>query len=180
MRGKYLLYGTLAAGLTLFVWQTISQVALPWHEATIKAFTNNGAVIDAIRANSSGNGVYVAPQGLVAAVSFTPDLADKTKAMGGNLVKQAGIDLVVALILCVLVGRIGVGRKRDTALTLALAALAAGIMKEISDWNWYGFSASYASVNVIDLVIQFALAGAVIAWFYKREMQGTAASAGGV
>jgi hypothetical protein len=180
MRGKYLLYGTLAAGLTLFVWQTISQVALPWHEATIKAFTNNGAVIDAIRANSSGNGVYVAPQGLVAAVSFTPDLADKTKAMGGNLAKQAGIDLVVALTLCVLVGRIGVGRKRDTALTLALAALAAGIMKEISDWNWYGFSASYASVNVIDLVIQFALAGAVIAWLYKREMQGTAATAGGV
>jgi hypothetical protein len=104
-------------------------------------------------------------------------LADKTKAMGGNLVKQAGIDLVVALILCVLVGRIGVGRKRDTALTLALAALAAGIMKEISDWNWYGFSASYASVNVMDLVIQFALAGVVIAWLYKREMRGTTATA---
>jgi hypothetical protein len=170
MRAKYLFYGTLAAGLTLFVWQMISQVVIPWHEATIKPFTNNGAVVDAIRAGTSGNGVYYSPQGLVAAVSFTPDLADKSTAMAGNLMKQAGIDLVVALTLCIVVARIGVGRKRDTAPTLALAALAAGIMKEISDWNWYGFSASYASVNVMDLVIQFALAGAVIAWIYKRQM----------
>ena len=178
MRGKYLLYGTLAAGLTLFVWQTISNVALPFHEMTIKPFTNNAAVVEAIRAGISGNGVYFAPQGLVAAVSFTPDMADKTKAMGGNLVKQAVIDLVVALLLCILVARIGVGRKRDTALTLALAALAAGILKELSDWNWYGFSASYATVNLIDLAIQFALAGIVIAWLYKREMRGVPVASG--
>ena len=178
MRGKYLLYGTLAAGLTLFVWQTISNVALPWHEMTIKPFTNNATVVDAIRANTSGNGVYASPQGVIAAVSFTPDMADKTTAMGGNLMKQAVIDLVVALVLCILVARIGVGRKRDAALTLGLGALAAGILKEMSDWNWYGFSASYAVVNLIDLVIQFALAGIVIAWLYKREMRGEAVAGG--
>jgi len=172
MRGKYLLYGTLAAGLTLFVWQTISHVALPWHEATVKPFTNNAAVVDAIRANTSGNGVYASPQGIVAAVSFTPDMADKSKAMGGNMAKQVVIDLVAALILCVLVARTAVGRKRDTALTLGIAGLAAGIITELSGWNWLGFSASYAVVNLIDLAIQFALAGIVIAWVYKREMQG--------
>ena len=175
MRGKYLLYGTLAAGLTLFVWQTISNVALPFHEMTIKPFTNNAAVVDAVRAGTSGNGVYFAPQGLVAALSFTPDMVDKTKAMGGNLVKQAVIDLVVALLLCILVTRIGVRRKRDTALTLGLVGLTAGIIKEMSDWNWYGFSASYAIVNEIDLAIQFALAGIVIAWAYKREAAGAPA-----
>ena len=172
MRGRYLLIGTLAAALTLFVWQTISNVAIPWHSATIKAFTNNGAIVDAIRANTSGNGVYTAPQGIVAAVSFTPDMADKTKAMGGNLAKQFVIDLVAALLLCVVVARIGVRRKRDTALTLGLAGLAAGIIKEMSDWNWYGFSASYSIVNEIDLTIQFALAGIVIAWVYKRQAAG--------
>lgn len=179
MRGKYLLYGTLATGLALFVWQTISHVALPWHEATMKPFTNNAAVVDAIRANTSGNGVYASPQGILAAVSFTPDMADKTKAMGGNMAKQVVIDLVAALLLCVLVARIGVGRKRDTALTLALGGLAAGIIKEFSDWNWLGFSPSYAVVNVIDLTIQFALAGVVIAWLYKREMRGAPVTAGG-
>lgn len=178
MRGKYLLYGTLAAGLTLFVWQTISHVALPFHEATLKPFTNNAAVVDAIRANTSGNGVYISPQGITAAVSFTPDMADKSKAMGGNMAKQVVIDLVAALLLCVLVARIGVGRKRDAALTLALGALAAGIIEELSGWNWFGFSASYAIVNLIDLAIQFALAGVVIAWVYKREMRGEAVASG--
>ena len=179
MRGKYLLYGTLAAGLALFVWQAISNVAIPWHSATIKEFTDNAAVVQAVHAAAPANGVYMSPQGILAAVSFTPDMADKTKAMGGNLVKQAVIDLVVALLLCILVARIGVGRKRDTALTLALAALAVGIIKELSDWNWYGFAASYAIVNVIDLAIQFALAGVVIAWLYKREMRADAAAATG-
>lgn len=173
MRGKYLLYGTLAGGLTLFVWQTISNVAIPWHEATMKEFSNNDAVVQAVHAGAPANGVYYSPQGILAAVSFTPDMADKTKApMSANLVKQAVIDLVAALLLCLLVARIGVGRKRDAASTLALAALAAGIIKEMSDWNWYGFSASYSLVNLIDLTIQFALAGIVIAWLYKREMQG--------
>ena len=89
--------------------------------------------------------------------------------------KQAVIDLVVALLLCILVTRIGVRRKRDPALTLGLAGLTAGSIKEMSDWNWYGFSSSYAIVNEIDLAIQFALAGIVIAWVYKREATGAPA-----
>ena len=172
MRGKYLLYGTLAAGITLFVWQAISNVAIPWHKATVNEFTNNTAAVQAIRAVAPTNGVYVAPEGIVAAVSFTPDMTDKTKSMGPNLVKQMVIDLVAALVLCLVIARIGVGRKRDVALTLGLAGLAAGIIKEMSDWNWYGFSASYAIVNEIDLTIQFALAGIVIAWLYKRDKKG--------
>ena len=175
MRGKYLLIGTLAAALTLFVWQTISNVAIPWHSATVKEFTSNEAAVQAIRAVAPVNGVYVAPQGLVAAVSFTPDMADKTKSMGPNMAKQLVIDLVAALLLCAVVARIGVRRKRDIALTLGLAGLTAGIIKEMSDWNWYGFSASYAIVNEIDLAIQFALAGIVIAWVYKREAPGAPA-----
>jgi hypothetical protein len=178
MRGKYLLYGTLATGITLFVWQTISNVAIPWHKATVKEFTNNAAVVQAIHAVVPDNGVYSSPEGILAAVSFAPDMADKTKSMGPNMVKQIVIDLVAALLLCLVVGRIGVGRKRDVALTLGLAGLAAGIIKEMSDWNWYGFSASYAVVNEIDLTIQFALAGIVIAWLYKREMRSETAAAG--
>jgi hypothetical protein len=173
MRGKYLLYGTLAGGLTLFVWQVVSNVAIPWHEATLKPFTNNGAVVDAVRANTTGNGVYIAPQGITAAVSFTPDMADKmTATMAPNMIKTLVVDLVAALLLCVLVARIGVGRKRDTALTLGLGALAVGIVKELGNWIWYGFSASFAIANIVDLAIVFALAGIVIAWVYKREMQG--------
>jgi hypothetical protein len=178
MRGKSLLYGTLAAGISLFVWQTISNVAIPWHAATVKAFTDNAAAVQAIRVVAPTNGVYTSPEGVVAAVSFTPDMADKTKSMGPNMGKQIVIDLVASFLLCLVIGRIGVGKKRDTAITLALAGLAAGIIKEMADWNWYGFSASYAIVNEIDLTIQFALAGVVIAWIYKRGMRGEIVAGG--
>jgi hypothetical protein len=172
MRGKSLLYGTVAAAITLFVWQTISNVAIPWHAATVKSFADNAAAVQAIHVVAPTNGVYASPEGVLAAVSFTPDVGDKSKSMGPNMAKQIVIDLVAALLLCLVVGHIGVGRKRDVALNLGLAGLAAGIIKEMSDWNWYGFSASYAMVNEIDLGIQFALAGIVIAWIFKRGMRG--------
>ncbi|MDB4869369.1 MAG: hypothetical protein JWL97_373 [Gemmatimonadales bacterium] len=177
MRGQSLLYGTLAAAITLFVWQTISNVAIPWHAATVKAFTSDAAAVQAIRVVAPTNGVYAAPEGILAAVSLTPDMADKSKSMGPNMAKQIVIDLIAALLLSLVVGHIGVGRKRDVALNLGLAGLAAGIIKEMSDWNWYGFSASYAIVNEIDLAIQFALAGIVIAWIYKRGMGSYTAAA---
>jgi hypothetical protein len=178
MRGKSRVYGTLAAGITLFVWQTISNVAIPWHAATVKAFTDNTAAVQAIHVVAPTNGVYASPEGILAAVSFTPDMADKTKSMGPNMLKQIVIDLLASLLLCVVIERIGVARKRDVALTLGLAGLAAGIIKEMSDWNWYGFAASYAIVNEIDLTIQFALAGIVIAWIYKRGIRGESVAGG--
>jgi hypothetical protein len=57
------------------------------------------------------------------------------------------------------------------------------MIKELSDWNWYGFATAYSVVNVIDLVIMFALAGLVIAAIYKRQMAAGsvgAVEAGGV
>lgn len=171
MKGKYLLYGTLAAGITLFVWQTISNVAIPWHTATITTFKDNAAAVTAIQAVAPTNGVYVAPQGVVLAQSFTPDLADKSKTMGPNMAKQLVIDLVAALALCFVVAQIGVRRKRDTAMQLALVGFAMVMIKELSDWNWYGFAAGYSIVNIVDLTISFALAGAVIALIYKKQMR---------
>ncbi len=178
MKGKYLLYGTLAAGITLFVWQTISNVAIPWHAATINKFADNSGAVKAIQAIAPTNGVYYAEQGALVMQSFTPDLADKSKAMGPNLGKQIAIDLVSALVLCIVVAQIGVRRKRDTATQLALVGFAMVVIKELSDWNWYGFAANYEIVNIIDLTIQFALAGAVIAWVYNKQMRGDAVPAG--
>ena len=99
MNGRFLLTGTAAAALTLFAWQTVSNTAIPWHNATMRAFQNNDAAVRAIRAQTPENGVYFAPQGVLAAVSFTPDLADKTRAMGVMLVRQLLIDLAAGVVL---------------------------------------------------------------------------------
>lgn len=177
MNGKYLLYGTLAAGITLFVWQTVSNVAIPWHTATITPFKDNAGAVKAIQGIAPTNGVYYAEQGALVVQSFTPDLADKSKAMGPNMAKQIVIDLAAALVLCVVVAQVGVRRKRDAAMLLALVGFAMVLIKELSDWNWYGFAAGYELVNIIDLTISFALAGVVIAWIYKKQMGSDAVAA---
>jgi len=177
MRGKYLLYGTLAAGITLFAWQTISNVAIPWHKAMMTEFKDNAAAVQAIRAQAPTNGVYYSPQGILMAQSLTPDLADKSKAMGPMMAMQIVLDLVAALLLCIVLADQVVRRKRDTALKLGLVALTAGMVKELSDGNWYGFSTGYAIVNTVDLAISFVLAGLVIAWIRDREMRGDAVAA---
>jgi hypothetical protein len=165
---RFIAFGTVATVVTLFAWQSISNAAIPWHTATMRPFTNGAAVVQAIRAGAPENGVYFSERGILAAVSLTPDLADKSQAMGPNFVKQAGIDLVVAVVLCLLVLRLPAAGPVKTGVTLGAAALAVASVIELSDWNWYGFAASYELVNVIDQTIAFFIAGLVLGAIRRR------------
>jgi hypothetical protein len=162
MNRRFVLGGTLAAALALFVWQFISYAVLPWHERTLRPFTDPNAVVQAIRANAPANGVYFVSQGVTAAVSLTPDLADKTQAMGGMLGRQMVIDLATALLLSALVLRLPIGSATRTGVTLGLAGLAAGILGQFSAANWYNFSPTYATVNAADLGLEWLIAGTVL------------------
>ncbi len=169
MRVRFLLIGTVVGTVVLYAWQTASNVAIPWHAATMRAFANNGAAVQAIHGAAPENGVYFAPEGALVVVAFTPDLADKSKAMGPMLVNQAGIDLVVVFLLALVVLGLPSGAV-STALTLGLVGGAASVVTQLSDWNWYGFAAPYALVNVADLVIGFALAGLVLGAIAQRTL----------
>jgi hypothetical protein len=177
MSARSLLTATLAAFLTLFVWQTISNAALPWHMATLRAFADDTGAIKAIRAQAPENGVYASPRGVLAAISIAPDMADKTQTIGGMMAKQAIIDIVVALLLVLTAARLSVTTPVGVGFALGLGGLAAGIVKELSDANWYGFSVSYALVNTVDLAISFFLAGLAIGAILRRGRRAVAAAA---
>lgn len=168
MSTRFLLVGTVVGAITLYAWQTLSNVAIPWHEATLHEFTNNDAVVQTLRSNAPVNGVYFSPQGVLAATSFTPDLADKTQLMNRPLGFQVVINLAAAFLLCLVVLRLPAAGAVATATTLAIAGLAAGVIIHFSDWNWYGFSFPYEAVNAIDHTIQFFLAGLVIAAIRRK------------
>jgi F0F1-type ATP synthase assembly protein I len=170
MRVKLLAVGSLAAGLTLFAWQTVSQVMLPWHRMTMQEFTNAPQVIEAIQAGGSGNGMYFAGEGILAAVSFTPTLEDKTSMafMGAMLAKQLVVDIIVGALLCMLLLVVPHIAPRDGARIAAMAALASALTARASDWIWYGFSALHTLVNSLDLVIGWSIVGAVLGWLIRR------------
>jgi len=170
MRTKPLAVGSLAAGFALFVWQTISQVVLPWHEATMREFANAPQVIAAIKAGAAENGMYVAGQGILVAVSFTPTMADKssTEFMGPTLAKQLVADILVASLLCMLLVAMPPVTPTGGARITAIAALAAALSIHVSNWIWYGFSPIYVLVNSVDLVIGWAIVGLVLGWLVRR------------
>lgn len=175
MKGKFMLYGTLAAAVTLFVWQAVSNTAIPWHKATVNNFRDNAAAVQAIRAQAPANGVYAAPEGILLAQSLTPDLADKSKSMGPNLAKEVVIDLIAAFVLCLVLADQSRRRSaRDVALRLGALGFTASMIAQFSDWNWYGFTASYAFVNTVDMTIQFIIAGLVITSIRNRLIGGDA------
>jgi hypothetical protein len=180
MNGKLLVVGTLAAALTLYVWQVISNVALPWHTATMHEWEGaaNDAVVQAVRANAPENGVYVSNQGILAAVSMTPDLADKTQMMGSMLTRQVFINLAVGFLLALVLARSGPMTPMHAAVTFAIAGLAAGAVTELSNWNWYGFDLAFSLVNVVELTISWFLAGLVLAAVQRRVGSGALAPAG--
>jgi len=172
MRTKLLVTGSLAAGLSLFAWQTISQVALPWHEWTLREFENAPHVIDAIRSGAPENGMYFAGEGVLAAVSFTATLTDKTATefMVPMLIKQLGANLIVGMLLCLMVGTGPHTLSNRRRIIAAIAATAAALTINVSNAIWYGFSQLYTIVNSIDLIIGWSIAGATVGWVARRMM----------
>lgn len=168
MHNRFLLIGTVVTAIVIMVWQTLSNAVIPWHMATMREFTNNDAVVQAIRASAPENGVYFSPQGVLASVAMTPDLVDKSTLIGPMLGKQFVINLVVAFLLALLVLRLRPTTAVGTATGLATAGLAAAVLTQLSNWNWYGFALPWSLVNVADHTIQFFLAGLVLAALLKR------------
>ncbi len=178
---RFLLIGVVTATVTLFVWQAISNAAIPWHSAPMSELAPASTL--AVRNALPGNGFYFAREGILAVVNTTPDMQDRTKAMGVPLARQVVIDVVAALILALAVLRLPRCGPVATGATLALAAAAFAGVLALSDWNWYGFPLSFELGNVADFAIQGFLAGLVLAWALRRfgpaaAMEGTLAAAG--
>jgi hypothetical protein len=168
MKAKHFLVAALAGGLTLFGWETLSNTAIPWHDATIRAFSDSNAVVQAIRANAPENGVYVDIRGVVAAVSFTPDMVDRSTLVGPMIGRQLVLDIAIALVLLLALHRLPRATTRQYAWGFAVAALGVGASIFVSDWNWWGFSLSWMTINLVDRVIGYALLGLVLGGLLNR------------
>jgi hypothetical protein len=165
MSTRFLVVGTFVGAIVLFAWQTVSNAALPWHTATMTQFANDSATARTIRSAAPQNGVYFSNYGILAAVRITPTFSDLTAstAMGPMLAKQFGLDLVATVVLLLFLGRTPSEGAVRTGVTAALAALAVSAIIELSNAIWYGFTASYSLVNVVDQTIAFFLVGATLA-----------------
>ena len=162
MNAKTLLLGTIFGTLTLFAWESVSNTVIPWHAPTMKAFKDSNAVVQTIKANAPTNGMYIETRGVVAAVSFLPDMRSKTTLLGLMLGRQFVLDVAVALILLLTILRLPRATNLQYAFGTGAAAFAVSLSVFVSDWNWYGFGAGWTVVNTLERTIGYALMGLVV------------------
>ena len=168
MNAKLLVVGALAAGMTLFAWESVSNGALPWHMATMKTFSDSTAAVRAVRAHAPENGLYFDPRGILSVVSLTPDMADKSALMGPMMAKQVVLDVVVAFLFLIAMSKLPRLTTLQYGMTFAVATLGFSLSTFISNWNWWGFPAAWTAVQVVDRTIGFALMGLVLGSLLNR------------
>ena len=174
MSTKFIVIGTIVGGVVLFLWGAVTHAVLP---QPLQSFKNEPALVAAIRANTTGNGIYFATRGVFTAVAFRPDFEDKTQNIARNLTIQFCTDALSALLLCLIVVRVRAGSVLARAGWLTLVGLAAFTLKELPYWNWYGLSIPFVAMEALDLLGKFFIGGLLLGGLMNKTVKVKTAAA---
>jgi hypothetical protein len=183
-----LIKGGLLGGLIVFAWSAISWMVLPWHTASLRNFTNEDAVVQALQANVPESGVYVIPgvqntgateaekkanqdrmmkrmeTGPFLYASFQTEGMNST-AMGTRYIIHFLTQIIAAMLITWLLLKMpGLTFMGRTGVVVVIA-LIGGIMYELPMLIFWHFPLGHTLVNLIDSLIGWFLAGLVIAKF---------------
>lgn len=166
---------SLVGGVIAFIWGFISWVVIPWHTATMNHFQDSEAVSDVLARNAPVDGVYVYhpmesqyPDDGVPFVfaSISREHAHQKQMI--PLLRSFIIQVVAAFFISWLLVHTKSRKYWDLVTISAVIGLVAGILAYLPAWNWWGTSAGYTIVGMIDLVITWFLAGLGMAKFIEK------------
>jgi hypothetical protein len=183
-----ILVAAIFGGIVMFCWGAVAHMALglgnqgihqPIHEDTVLSSLHQGLGDQA--------GVYLLPSfdpnkwsdpaaktayqqkavvSPYALVVYLPQGEDMTK-MGPQLLRQWASDTLSSLALAFLMGLAAFGFAKRMAIAVA-APIFAWFSVLVPYWNWYRFPVSFTWAALIEQVIGWLLAGAVMAWWLGR------------
>jgi hypothetical protein len=168
----------LVATITVFAWQTVSHMALPWHHVTVMSFKNPEAVEKVLVENANDPGMYMLPwadhhdeETMKKATEqwdngfsmFAAVRPNGSNSMESSLAQQFLWNLLGALLIAFLLGKLnlkGTACKVGITVSFALFTVVCGILP---NWTWWGFGNAYVAVAIADILIAWSLAGLVLA-----------------
>jgi hypothetical protein len=182
---RALVLGTILGGSVAFVWSSISWEVLGWHEKAMVTFQNEDEVTAIIASHATADGTYLLPampptEGMTPEQRKQAQAAAMEKMQKGPImvaaVRRGGFGsysraIIVQLLslMCaaflltwLLLQTSGLSYARRVAF-LAVAGLAASVIVELPNWNWWGFSGAYTAVDLADSTVTWLLAGLVVA-----------------
>jgi len=183
------LVAALMGGIVMFLWGAIAHMALGLGEVGIRQPVNEDTVLATLHAGLGDRpGVYILPsvdpakmhdQATIAAYSAKAKVSpyafmvylpqgDDLSDMSGQLPRQWASDTLSALALAFVMGLAAFSFVTRLSIALA-AAVFAWLSTLVPYWNWYRFPTNFTVAALIEQVIGWLLAGAVMAWWLGRN-----------
>jgi len=172
MHTRFLIAGTLAAGVILSVLGWFTAAILP---PRFKPFKDPQAVVESVRANVTTNDIYTAPQGLFVSVSLRPDLSNRLQNVASHLAGQFVIEFAVALGLSVVLLATPIRAPLRAGGFLGLTGLVAGMEVHFPEWNWTGFPMTHMLAGIAYLAVNWFVAGLMLGAL-RRKLDSTSAA----
>ncbi len=183
---RSLALGAVLGGLVAFVWSAVSWMALPWHETSMKSFTDEAAVAQVVLDNAPTGGMYMLPgkppgyERMSGADKQSADAAMEQKLAEGpylygvvwrrvreDMGRQMGasllFDMLAALLVTMLVMKTGGMSWAGRVMFIVTVAMAVGMIAVAPNWIWWHHPRKYVVVTMADILIGWTLAGMVIA-----------------
>jgi hypothetical protein len=189
---KSLLLGTILGGLAAFLWSSISWELLGWHEKAILSFQNDESVAAVLLSHTAQSGTYLLPgaspqegmtaeqkraaqSALIERMQKGPIMFAAVRRNGfgsyarGLVIQFLGLMAAAFLLTWLLLQTHGLTYWKRVAF-LGVAGLAAGVISDLPNWNWWGFSGLYTAVNVADFALTWLISGLIIARVAKPPL----------
>jgi hypothetical protein len=189
---KQLVLGTILGGIVLFIWSFIAWTFIPWPGEPLLSFTNDEAVVAAIKANAARSGNYLLPNEVKRTAGMTDEQykAAQQAAMDkmsrgpvifaairlepfGSMFKALMIKFITQLVAALLASFLLLQTNglsypaRIVFVTILGLIIFAGA--NVDEWNWWGFSNAYTAMQLGVTVIGWFLAAFAIAAFVRGK-----------
>ncbi|MBE1161116.1 hypothetical protein [Dyella acidiphila] len=183
-----ILIAAIFGGIVMFLWGAAAHMALglgniginqPAHEDTVLNSLHEGLgpqpgvyllpSLDPHHWNDPASKAAYAQKAAVspyALVVYLPQGEDMTR-MGGALARQWASDTLSALALAVVMG-LAAFSFGQRLLIAVVAPVFAWLSLLVPYWNWYRFPGSFTWAALVEQLIGWLLAGAVMAWWLGR------------
>jgi hypothetical protein len=184
---KRILLAGIFGGLGLFLWGGLSHMVLGLGEIGVQYLPQQQSVMDTLRASVPQPGFYFFPQpdanfklpadkagGSYGFIIYHPSGA--TDAMGGRLVNECILNIVLALLAAYLLS-LATGLSGYIARVgfVTVLGLTVGLMTHVEFWNWYGLPLNYTLANIFMNVVGFLVVGLIAAALVKPPARQIAA-----
>lgn len=189
---RQILLGTILGGVILFLWSFIAWTFIPWPGDPVRGFTNEDAVIQAIKTNAPRSGNYLLPNEVKRTPGMTDEQFRKATQDATNRMMQGPIifaavrlepfgsiakpltikfltDLVAALLATFLLLQTSGLSYSTRVIFLTIIGLIIFVGASVDEWNWWGFGNAYTAMQLGVLLIGWLMAGLVMAIFVRGK-----------